>query len=264
MIGVTSHLNMRGRQSVLVFRLSLLASCMCLLASWMVRADQNQFDNANKLFEQGQYEQSIEQYQALLDAGTQTAAVHFNLGNAWFRQGNIGQSVYHYLMAQSLDPLDPDISANLRFARDSAGLPSGGIVSPLYQWIRKIPLNAWAALTLAPLWIFCLFKTVGFYRASLAEKTESIRSVAGWLTVPGMILLGLIGWMVQSHHPGVIVQDKAELHASPFSDSKVLVEMKAGEEVMLMAVKNQLQQIKNSNGDLGWLESSKLKSIPIQ
>jgi len=32
----------------------------------------------------------------------------------------------------------------------------------------------------------------------------------------------------------------------------------------LMAVKNDWQQVKNSNGDLGWLESAKLKSIPIQ
>lgn len=265
MIGVTtSHQHMRRPQGGFVIRMTLMVSCMWLLVSGLVRADQSQFDNANKLFEQGQYEQSIEQYQALLNAGTQTAAVHFNLGNAWFRQGNIGQAVYHYLMAQSLDPLDPDISANLRFARDSAGLPSGGIVSPLYQWIRKVPLNVWAALTLAPLWMFCLLKAVGFFQSKFAEKTDTARVIAGWFTVPGIILLGLIAWMVQSHHPGVIIQDKAELHASPFADSKVLLEMKAGEEVMLMAVKNQWQQIKNSNGDLGWLETSKLRSIPIQ
>ena len=117
---------------------------------------------------------------------------------------------------------------------------------------------------MAPLWIFCLLKTIGFSQPKLAEKTESARTLAGWVTVPGIMLLGLIAWMVQNHHPGVVIQDKAELHASPFTDSKVLLEMKAGGEVTLMAVKNEWQQVKNSNGDLGWLESAKLKSIPIQ
>jgi len=258
------HQGMKGQHRGFVIQWTLLASCIWLFASVVAKADQTQFDSANQLFEQGQYEQSIEQYQSLLDDGVQTAAVHFNLGNAWFRQGNIGQSVYHYLMAQSLAPLDPDIRANLRFARDSAGLPSGGIVSPIYQWIRKIPLNVWAAFTLAPLWIFSLLKAIAILKPKLTQKTESVRTIAGWVTVPGIILIGLIAWMVQNHHPGVIIHDKAELHASPFTDSKVLLEMKAGEEVMLMAVKNKWQQVKNSNGDLGWLESSKLKSIPIQ
>ena len=264
MAGEIHHQGTKGQHRGFVIQWSLLASCIWLVASWVVQADQKQFDNANKLFEQGQYEESIEQYQSLLDTGVQTAAVHFNLGNAWFRQGNIGQSVFHYLMAQALDPLDPDIRANLRFARDSAGLPSGGIVSPLYQWIRKVSLNVWATIALAPLWIFCFLKAIGIYKPKLAEKTEFVRAMAGWVTVPGIILLGLIAWMVQSHHPGVIIQDKAELHASPFTDSKVLLEMKAGEEVMLMAVKNEWQQVRNSNGDLGWVESSKLHSIPIQ
>jgi tetratricopeptide (TPR) repeat protein len=226
-----------------------------------LKGDESRFDQANGLFEQGEFETAITEYISLIDSGLQTPAIHFNLGNAYFRQNNTGMAIYHYLMAQTLDPLDADVQANLKFTRESAGLPSRGISSPWRQWIRILPLNTWFILTLLPLWAFCLLKTIHLLTAS--TKWEGLRSTLGWMIAPGACLLAVITWAISGEHVGVVITDSAPLHASPFSDSKNLGEMKTGEEVQLLAEKNQWRQIRNTKGELGWLEMSHLKPIPI-
>ncbi len=231
------------------------------LFSLSLVADESKFDEANQLYEQGDFESSISKYHSLLESGAQTSAVHFNLGNAYFRQNNTGLAIYHYLMAQSLDPLDADIQANLKFTRESAGLPSGGISSTWRNLVRVLPLNAWFILATLPLWTFCLLKTLNLFAAT--EKLKGVQYLMGWLIMPGICILALMAWTVSSHHQGVVIRDKASLHASPFSDSKVLGELKAGEEVLLLASKDDWRQIKKRDGESGWLELSQLKTIPV-
>ncbi|MDG1892237.1 MAG: tetratricopeptide repeat protein [Verrucomicrobiota bacterium] len=225
-------------------------------------ASESAFDAANQLYEQGRYESSLESYQALLEKGMETPAVHFNLGNAWFRKGNTGMSIYHYLIAQTLAPMDPDIQANLKFARTSQGLPRDGIVSPLFQWLRVISLDGWAFITLGSLWAFCILKATTQLVPRLENSTVLWRRLTGWAALAGILLFLAISWSFESHHPGVVILENASLHSSPFADSKVMDSLKSGEEVLLLAEKNQWHQIRRGNGELGWLASSELRSIP--
>jgi hypothetical protein len=52
-----------------------------------------------------------------------SAPALYNLANAYARQGKPGLAVLNYKRAKLLDPNDPDIDANLRQVRQSAGLP---------------------------------------------------------------------------------------------------------------------------------------------
>ena len=101
--------------SVFLGRLTLMFAIAMIALS--VKGDESRFDQANGLFEQGEYEAAIVEYNSLIESGIQTPAVHFNMGNAYFRQNKTGMAIYHYLMAQTLDPLDADVQANLKFKR---------------------------------------------------------------------------------------------------------------------------------------------------
>ena len=54
----------------------------------------------------------------MVRAGAASPAVYFNLGNAFFKQGQIGRAIAAYHSAQTVDPRDPDVRANLGFARE--------------------------------------------------------------------------------------------------------------------------------------------------
>src|SRR5688500_8636546 len=86
----------------------------CLLMVQCVAAD---FESANRLYEKGDYAGAAAGYQSVVQSGKASAEVYFNLGNAHFKNGQIGKAIASYRRAQELTPRDPDIRANLNFAR---------------------------------------------------------------------------------------------------------------------------------------------------
>ena len=60
--------------------------------------------------------------QAVLAQNGYSAPVLFDLGNSYYREGNLPQAILAYQRAQWLAPNDPDIAANLRLAQQQAGL----------------------------------------------------------------------------------------------------------------------------------------------
>jgi Flp pilus assembly protein TadD len=76
------------------------------------------FEAANRQYEKGDFAGAAKAYAALLDQGQHSSAVLFNLGNAHFKAGQLGAAIAAYRRAEALAPRDPDIRANLQFARE--------------------------------------------------------------------------------------------------------------------------------------------------
>ena len=79
-------------------------------------ATANLSNQANALYHSGQFEAARERYLQVVDSGVEDARVFYNLGNACFKSGQLGQAILWYERAGRLDPRDEDIQANLRFA----------------------------------------------------------------------------------------------------------------------------------------------------
>lgn len=74
---------------------------------------------ANGAYEQGDYAAAIGNYRKLIDKGAASGKVHFNLGNAYLRHGELGRAIAHFRRGRNLLPRDEDIRANLTFARET-------------------------------------------------------------------------------------------------------------------------------------------------
>ena len=68
------------------------------------------YNQGNQLYAHKDYAGAAAAYQQALVAGP-CAAVHYNLGNARFKSGQVGQAILEYRRARALDPADPDIAA---------------------------------------------------------------------------------------------------------------------------------------------------------
>ena len=141
---------MKGSRRVLIWMSCGLAAGLFLAAS--ARADT--FEEANRAFAAGQYAESARGYQAVLKANGYSAAVLFDLGNAELRLHKVGDAIVDYERARWLAPQDPDINANLRYARRQAGL-----VAPEDSWSEHLAdglsPNGWAWLASGALCACC-------------------------------------------------------------------------------------------------------------
>ena len=78
------------------------------------------FSRANEEYNAGRYREAIELYEQAIASGQTTAALFYNLGNAWFRADDLGRAILNYERALALEPQHPEAEANLRLARDKA------------------------------------------------------------------------------------------------------------------------------------------------
>lgn len=88
----------------LVITCYLLSVICCLFAS-----------EANDLYAAGNYAEAAAMYQQMLTEQP-SAVVYYNLGNAYFKQGELSQAILAYERSLRLDPSNKDTRYNLRFA----------------------------------------------------------------------------------------------------------------------------------------------------
>ena len=94
-----------------------IVACVSLPAVAVESDVDSLFSSASNHFEQKEYDLALEEYVAVADMGYESAALYFNIGNCYFKQGQLGYAILYYLRAKKLNPNDDDINANLAFAR---------------------------------------------------------------------------------------------------------------------------------------------------
>jgi tetratricopeptide (TPR) repeat protein len=73
--------------------------------------------NANNHYSAGNYRESAQLYEQILNEHGESALIYFNLGNAYFKQNMQGPARLNYERALRLDPTNADILYNLDFVK---------------------------------------------------------------------------------------------------------------------------------------------------
>src|SRR5690349_23195667 len=114
------------------------------------------FDTANRMYEQGKFQEAAANYEGLVRAGAKSPAVFFNLGNAWYKAGQLGRAIAAYRQAQRLAPRDPNVRFNLQFVRKQV-TGSEQDPGPLWQQsLANLTVNEWALAAIAAYWTLFL------------------------------------------------------------------------------------------------------------
>jgi len=75
------------------------------------------FIKGNIDYRQGDYALAIENYKKVLGSGVVSGQVYYNLGNAYFKNNDLGNAMVNYLRARRYMPRDPDLKSNISHAR---------------------------------------------------------------------------------------------------------------------------------------------------
>ncbi len=162
---------------------ALLAVSLTLggLAGVTAAADPPQaaFFRGNEAYAAGRYDEAVRAWEALRAAGTESGALHFNLGNAYVKQGDLGRAIASYERAARLLPRDPDVAANLAFAREEAHIEP----PPPPLWQRVLAPAAFRAtareLAAALVAVWLLLWAALIARALLPQRATVLGRIAG-------------------------------------------------------------------------------------
>ena len=95
-------------------KLSVILLCLISLAQISHAATKTE---ADKAYQEEQFEQAIKLYEEILATEGESAAIYYNLGNSYYKNKDIAKAVLNYERALLLNPGDADIRFNLDMAK---------------------------------------------------------------------------------------------------------------------------------------------------
>ena len=231
-----------------------LAGCLGLVMVATASPDPERvatFEYGNQLYEAGQFVDAIEAYRPLR-TNTPTLALRFNLGNAYFKSGQIGEAIAEYRLAERLAPRDPDVRANLNFARERV---EGPTLQPgwVQQRTSRLTTGEWSALATATIWIVLALLIIRQLQPKSRKPLLSWTIVAGTLAV----IVGVgAHWTIRLRAEtriAVVTQRDAVMRLGPFEASQSAADLKNGAELRVLDRKQDWIQVTTDHRQLGWV-----------
>ena len=134
--------------------------------SWAVDVTSN-FDKGNELYQQGNYQEAISEYELASNGTLESAELYFNLGNCFYKLHEVAPAVFNYEKALQLNPNDTEIQTNLGFAQKMAidaikVIPKVGFGKLIQDLTASYHYNTWAWTAVIQSFVFLLF-FIGYY-----------------------------------------------------------------------------------------------------
>ena len=226
---------------------------------------QSDFDAANAAYADGRYEEAAAGYEALL-AESENATLYYNLGNAYFKQGELAQAILNYERALRLQPNHKDAKYNLKFAQSRI---TDNIVEQdffLSTWVRTVrnQLRERTWLTLS----ICLFilGLIGVLLFLLGRETW-IRKTAFhtvWLALLFALSSGLNAASLHNRdtlrEEAIITQGVVNAKSSPDRSGTDLFTVHEGTKVTIRETLGEWCNIRVGNNE-GWIKQQNMERI---
>lgn len=224
------------------------------------------FAQANANYAEGNYTEAVEQYKEVL-AEQPSAEVYYNLGNAYFKQGELSQSILAYERALRLKPTMKDAKHNLQFAQTRIvdNIPDTQSFF-LSSWLKAMrnALNqqAWIIFSIS-LFVFALvgFFFFAFSRTIWLRKTAFYTSlVALLISICACANAGSLHKRDTQRAEAIITQGIVNAKASPDRSGTDLFTVHEGTRVRITDVIGDWCCIHVGN-NIGWIQLAHLERI---
>jgi tetratricopeptide (TPR) repeat protein len=218
------------------------------------------FAEANKAYEANDYELAIEKYEAVLSQKKESASLFFNLGNAYYKNQQLGKAILNYEKAKVLNPNLADLEENLDIAenRKKDNIPSlpPFFLATFWQGFYLLASSAiWAILG-----ILMLFVSVGGMTLFLLKNTKKEKKT-GLIALGVGFLLGILFLTLGNSRyqymtnqtTAVITTSKVDFKDGADEDSNTTQPLHEGTVIHLIENIGNWYKVRLPNGEVGWL-----------
>ncbi|OPX23993.1 MAG: hypothetical protein B1H02_04400 [Candidatus Latescibacteria bacterium 4484_107] len=225
------------------------------------------YNQAGKAYEAEQYEEAVALYEKITKMGIQDGRVFYNLGNAYFKAGQLGKAILYYERARRLLPRDEDIEANLRFVRllkvDKEPPEERNVV------VRFV-LNLYDAFSLnglakaaSGLYILMMLSGIGWilYGRRFRSIFASILIILGAVFVP---VFGALAFKIHAEvfvKEAIVISDEVDARSGPGAGHTKIFAVHEGTKVRLERRDGDWALVRLNSGIRGWIEGKGMEEI---
>ncbi|MCB0628694.1 MAG: tetratricopeptide repeat protein [Saprospiraceae bacterium] len=266
--GTPGLINVVTTASVGLGRWMIGGLLLLIVPLWAKAQPEQLMKKANDLYAEKQYGQAIQNYEQLLSEGYTSEVLHYNLGNAYYRNQQLGLAILHYEKARQIDPSDEDILHNLEVAH-SAQLDQIEDLPAFFltQWWKHVrallSTGGWTVLGLILLW----GSAAGFLLWLLGKQRKQRKRGFwwGWSLLIACLLpfaLAVSRHQYDQHsREAILLSQETQLHYAPDADSEVVLTIHEGLKVDLQDRISDWYKVRLPNGEVGWLPVETVEEI---
>ncbi|MFH1740243.1 MAG: tetratricopeptide repeat protein [bacterium] len=227
------------------------------------------FREANDLYEKGSLAEARAGYEFLVDNGAKNGYIHYNLGNTYFRSGQLGKAILEYERSLEYLPRHPDIRHNLEFARnlmvDEELKPKdyGGTLGLVLGFHSQLNLRESLVCFLFVVWLAGIAYAVRilYPDSAVTRHTYWVRVGLVVLLVFGILSVGLKIYRVEHRDRGVVLAQTSDVKTGPDDTYSTAFTLHEGTAVRVGLQRPDWVQIRLANGLTGWLKGEDLGVI---
>lgn len=223
---------------------------------------------AAKAFTAHQFEASIVLYNKIVAQGYESAALYYNLGNAYFRNNQLPEAVLYYEKALKLSPNDEDIRHNIGVVNSKLTDKVEQVPELFYKRWWKSLSNSMNINTLGIVNLVLLTISLLLIIVYIVSNMVIIKKLSFWSACV-LFLLFITGSLAASHrqhylknqHEAIVFSPTVNIKSSPDANSKDIFVLHEGTKVKLLDEVANWQEIRIANGSTGWILNNELRKI---
>ena len=244
---------------------------LILVAAAPAPAQSAFFDEGNRLYQAGDFDGALDRYLRILDEGLESGDLYYNIGNTYFKRGELGPAILYYERARRLMPGDDDLLANLALARSMTAdeivpRPQFWLFRAAGWWVALLPR---AALTwlVALAWVTAVGGAAIVVLRPAAGLVIRARRIA--LTAAALTLVFGLNLLVRelgldAGDEAIVVADAVEVQSAPSDDPALQIRaVHAGTKVVVDRRADEWVEIVLEDGVVGWIRAAQLVLVDL-
>ncbi|MFN8543576.1 MAG: BatD family protein [Candidatus Binatia bacterium] len=214
------------------------------------------FFRGNTLYGEGRFADAAAEYEKVLAAGSESGNLYYNLGNAWFRAGDLGRTLLGYERARRRIPRDPDLRANLAFARERAGDAEDEsiLAQLLFPLASRMTADELLLLASAAYSVVLLVLAAGRFAAPVGRVARPVALAAG--AVLAVVLPSAVWRLATVDLPAravVVAREEVTVRFEPTPAGTAHFAVGPGAVLRLLGEREGWAQVAGRDGRRGWL-----------
>ena len=225
-------------------------------------------EEATKMYQEGDYQKAIDLYNEMLSDNMESATVYYNLGNCYYKQGEIAKAILNYERALLLHPGDNDIKYNLTMAQKATVdnikvLPELFLVRWYNAFVTAFTADQWAYVSVILFIGFLIMAALFFHATSISLKKS-------WFTL-GIIMLLVsvmtIFFALKQYHrvtdrdSGIVMTPSVVVRGAPDNSGTELFVILEGLKVQVIGTLGDWYNVRLADGNEGWIAKTDLEKI---
>jgi tetratricopeptide (TPR) repeat protein len=223
---------------------------------------------AEKAYDLKHYKESIESYEKLVNDGYKSYQLYFNLGNAYYRNNDLGKAIYYYELARKAEPNDEDVRINLGIASaktiDKIDSKENFFISAVRtNVLSSFSTTAWAWLTI----VFFSGAAVLFFAFVNSTRllVKRISFLLSCLFLLSFFITYFLGYSaVKARYENkfaIILAKEIKIMNEPTALAKVKFSLHEGTKIRVIENNSDWLLIKLDNGNEGWVKITEVGII---